>query len=62
MPNDLPMLEWAGAAYAMANAHPSVLALADHVAPAHDEDGVAQVLERLFGLGNLAGGRDVPSA
>ncbi len=51
MPNDLPMLEWAGTSYAMANAHPSVQALADRVAPAHDEDGVAQVLEELFGLG-----------
>jgi hypothetical protein len=51
MPNDLPMLEWAGTSYAMANGHPSVRALADHVAPSHDADGVAQVLERLFGLG-----------
>lgn len=51
MPNDLPMLEWAGTSYAMANGHPSVRALADHVAPAHDEDGVAQVLEHLFGVG-----------
>lgn len=50
MPNDLAMLEWAGTSYAMANAHASVLALADHVAPAHDEDGVAGVLEKLFGL------------
>jgi Cof subfamily protein (haloacid dehalogenase superfamily) len=50
MPNDLPMLEWSGTSYAMANAHPSVRALAEHVAPAHDEDGVAQVLEELFGL------------
>jgi hydroxymethylpyrimidine pyrophosphatase-like HAD family hydrolase len=50
MPNDLPMLEWAGTSYAMANAHPSVRDLADHVAPAHDQDGVAAVLERLFDL------------
>jgi hydroxymethylpyrimidine pyrophosphatase-like HAD family hydrolase len=50
MPNDLPMLEWAGTSYAMANAHPSVRALAPHVAPDHDEDGVAQVLEELFDL------------
>lgn len=50
MPNDLPMLEWAGTSYAMANAHPSVQELADHVAPSHDEDGVAAVLEELFGL------------
>lgn len=49
MPNDLAMLEWAGTSYAMANAHASVLALADRVAPAHDEDGVANVLEDLFG-------------
>ncbi|QZY29272.1 HAD family hydrolase [Nocardioides coralli] len=48
MPNDLPMLEWAGTAYAMANAHPSVLAAADHVAPDHDEDGVARVLAGLY--------------
>ncbi len=50
MPNDLAMLEWAGTSYAMANAHPTVLELADHTAPAHDEDGVAAVLERLFDL------------
>ena len=51
MPNDLAMLEWAGTAYAMANAHPSVLAVADHVAPSHDDDGVAVVLEGLLGGG-----------
>jgi hypothetical protein len=51
MPNDLPMLEWAGTSYAMANAHASVRDLADHVAPPNDDDGVAQVLERLFDLG-----------
>jgi Cof subfamily protein (haloacid dehalogenase superfamily) len=50
MPNDLPLLGWAGASYAMANAHPSVLELAEHVAPANDEDGVARVLEELFDL------------
>ena len=50
MPNDLPMLEWAGTSYAMANAHPSVLDLADHRAPANDDDGVATVLADLFGL------------
>ena len=50
MPNDLPMLAWAGTSYAVANAHPSVLAAADHVAPANDDDGVAAVLARIFGL------------
>lgn len=50
MPNDLPMLAWAGTSYAMANAHPSVRALADHEAPSNDDDGVAAVLGDLFGV------------
>jgi Cof subfamily protein (haloacid dehalogenase superfamily) len=50
MPNDLAMLRWAGTAYAMANAHPTVLAMAGLVAPANLEDGVASTVERLFGL------------
>lgn len=50
MPNDLALLSWAGRGYAMANAHASVLAATEHQAPPHDEDGVAQVLEELFGL------------
>lgn len=62
MPNDLPMLEWAGTSYAMANAHLSVRELADHVAPAHDDDGVAAVLERIFGLGNPGAAPGVSSA
>jgi hydroxymethylpyrimidine pyrophosphatase-like HAD family hydrolase len=49
MPNDLPMLAWAGHAVAVANAHPDVLAIADEVARSNDDDGVACVLERLFG-------------
>ena len=48
MPNDLPMLTWAGTSYAMANAHPSVRAVSDHLAPANDDDGVAQVIEALL--------------
>jgi hydroxymethylpyrimidine pyrophosphatase-like HAD family hydrolase len=47
MPNDLSMLGWAGYAVAVANAHPSVLAAVDEIAPSNDEDGVASVLERL---------------
>ena len=50
MPNDLPMLTWAGTSYAMADAHPSVVAAADHLAPGHDDDGVAQVLAGVFDL------------
>ncbi|MDX6308564.1 MAG: hypothetical protein QOI06_1610 [Nocardioidaceae bacterium] len=47
MPNDLPMLRWAGTSYAVANAHPDVLSAADHTCPSNDEDGVASVLETL---------------
>ena len=48
MPNDLPMLTWAGRAVAVANAHPHVIAAADEITAANDESGVAIVLERLF--------------
>jgi Cof subfamily protein (haloacid dehalogenase superfamily) len=48
MPNDLPLLGWAGHAVAVANAHPDVIAAADEVTTSNDEDGVARVLERLF--------------
>jgi Cof subfamily protein (haloacid dehalogenase superfamily) len=49
MPNDLPMLAWAGTAYAVANAHPAVLTAVKLHAASNDDDGVAQVLEELFG-------------
>jgi hypothetical protein len=48
MPNDLPMLAWAGHGVAVANAHPEVLAAADEVTAANDDCGVAQVLERVL--------------
>jgi Cof subfamily protein (haloacid dehalogenase superfamily) len=50
MPNDLPMLAWAGSSYAMADAHPTVVEAAHHVAPGHDDDGVARVLATVFDL------------
>jgi Cof subfamily protein (haloacid dehalogenase superfamily) len=50
MPNDLPMLAWAGQAYAVSGAHTEVLAAVDRHAPGVEDDGVAQVLEQLFGL------------
>ncbi|MEP9384347.1 HAD family hydrolase [Nocardioides sp. KR10-350] len=50
MPNDLPMLTWAGTSYAMADAHPSVVSCAAHVAPSHEDDGVARVLAGVFDL------------
>jgi hydroxymethylpyrimidine pyrophosphatase-like HAD family hydrolase len=51
MPNDLPMLAWAGHSVAVANAHPEVLEAADEVTARNDDDGVARVLEREFGRG-----------
>ena len=45
--NDVELLEWAGYAVAVANAHERVLAVADFVAPRADEEGVAQVIEAL---------------
>ncbi|MDP9864252.1 MULTISPECIES: HAD family hydrolase [Streptosporangium] len=48
MPNDLPMLRWAGTSYAVANAHAEVLAAVDHVTAANNDDGVARVLEDLY--------------
>ena len=48
MPNDLPMLGWAGHAVAVANAHPDVLEAADEITASNDDDGVAQVIERLL--------------
>ncbi|HVT20504.1 MAG TPA: HAD family hydrolase [Mycobacteriales bacterium] len=49
MPNDVEMISWAGHGVAVANAHPEVLAVADEVTGTNDADGVAEVLERLFG-------------
>jgi HAD superfamily hydrolase (TIGR01484 family) len=46
MPNDVPLLTWAGYAVAVANAHPAVLEIADEVTASNDDDGVAVVLER----------------
>ncbi|MEV7012952.1 HAD family hydrolase [Streptosporangium sp. NPDC051022] len=54
MPNDLPMLRWAGISYAVANAHTEVLAAVDHVTAANDDDGVARILETLYGQAHPA--------
>ncbi|MFC7897775.1 HAD family hydrolase [Streptomyces sp. NPDC057381] len=54
MPNDIPLLRWAGHAVAMANGHPDLKAVADEIAPANDDDGVAEVLERILDLGVLS--------
>jgi Cof subfamily protein (haloacid dehalogenase superfamily) len=50
MPNDVPMLEWAGQSYAVANAHPAALAAAGTVlAETNDEDAVARLIRSLLG-------------
>jgi Cof subfamily protein (haloacid dehalogenase superfamily) len=43
--NDVELLEWAGYAVAVANAHDRVLAVADFVCPPVQEEGVSQVIE-----------------
>jgi Cof subfamily protein (haloacid dehalogenase superfamily) len=43
--NDIELLEWAGYAVAVANAHDRIRAIADFICPPADEEGVAQVLE-----------------
>lgn len=48
MPNDVEMLSWAGASYAMGNAHPDAVAAASGTTLTNDEDGVAVVIERIL--------------
>jgi HAD superfamily hydrolase (TIGR01484 family) len=51
MPNDVPLLHWAGRSYAMPNGHEQALAAATCIAEfTSDEDGVAVELTRLFDL------------
>ena len=42
------LLRWAGTGYAVANAHPALLAAGLPVTAANDDDGVARVLESLL--------------
>jgi Cof subfamily protein (haloacid dehalogenase superfamily) len=50
MPNDVPMLAWAGRSYAVANAHLSARQVADSVlAESNDEDAVAKLIWSLLG-------------
>ena len=44
-PNDLSMLGWAGTSFAVANAHPAVLAAATRRCASNADDGVADVLD-----------------
>lgn len=47
--NDVEMLRWAGRGVAMAGAEPVVREAADETTASNDEDGVAQMIERLLG-------------
>jgi Cof subfamily protein (haloacid dehalogenase superfamily) len=48
MPNDIPMLRWAGRSYAVADAHPAAIEAADAVVGANDDDAVAALIESLL--------------
>ncbi len=48
MPNDLEMLAWAGTSYAVANAHPAVLAAVAQHTVSNEDDGVAAAIEELL--------------
>lgn len=48
--NDEQMLRWAGSSYAVNSGHPDLFDQADVVAPACDDDGVAEMIEHLLTL------------
>lgn len=48
MPNDAPMLRWAGRGVVVAGAHPDALAAADAVTLSNDADGVAAYIEAML--------------
>ena len=51
MPNDLPMLRWAGHGFAVGNAHDSVTSAIVNLLPGNDDDGVAQLIVSLIAAG-----------
>ena len=53
--NDVPMLTFAGAGYAMANGCAEARACTPLIAPPNTEDGVAQVIERYLARGTNSG-------
>ncbi len=50
--NDVPMIRAAGLGVAMGNALPEVKAVADRIAPGHDDDGVVVVVDWLLNDGD----------
>lgn len=51
--NDLTMLKWAKHSYAVANAHDLAKEAAAYLAPSHNEDAVAQIIEKAVAGDNL---------
>ena len=49
-PNDFSMLSWASRSWGMADGHPELMKYAKFQTDAHQEDGVAKVIERLIEL------------
>ena len=49
-PNDFSMLSWASRSWAMADGHPDLMKHAKFQTDAHEDDGVAKVIERLLEL------------
>ena len=49
-PNDFSMLSWASRSWAMEDGHPDLMKYAKYQTDAHQEDGVAKVIERLLEL------------
>lgn len=48
MPNDIPMLEWAAEAWAVANAHAEVRAVTNNVLGHHDDSPVAALIDDIL--------------
>ena len=48
--NDCELLEAVGESYAMENAHPQLKAMAKHIAPSNDDNGVIRVIKERFSL------------
>ncbi|BAU95299.1 hypothetical protein N24_1037 [Corynebacterium suranareeae] len=46
--NDTELIKAAGKSYAMSNAHPDILELADEIAPSNVDEGVVVVLDKLL--------------
>ena len=48
MPNDIPMIKWAGRGFAVANAHQWVKDVATEVIDSNDDHGVGRLIDRLI--------------